>query len=99
MGKLKNIETSICYCEDNGIAFVSSNEKKWISRIIKYKSQYPDEITVLALPEDNGNFIYAKVPQRWLALRPPRKMNLTDEERAKIREQFIKAKSADTGTV
>ena len=98
----RNIETSIGYCEDNGIAFVSSNEKRWISRIIKYKSQYPDEVTIMALPEDNGNFIYAKVPQKWLALRPPRKVNLTDEQRAIRREQFMihrKAKSADTETV
>ena len=99
MGKLKNIETSIGYCEDDGIAFVSSNERKWISKIIKYKSRYQDEVTILALPEDNGGFIYAKIPQKWVALRPPRKINLTDEQRAIRREQFMirrKAKSADT---
>ena len=46
--------------------YMSSDERKWIGRIRR---------------ENNDGCIYAELPKEWLQVRPPKKMNYTDEQR------------------
>lgn len=82
------MDTCINYCEDNGWAYMSSDERRWINRIRSLAKQYPDECLILKQPEDNGGFIYSKFPQQWARVNPPRRVNMTDEQRDKCRERL-----------
>ena len=77
------IETCIEYCEP-GWAYFTSNEQRWINRMRKLAASHPDECIILQQPEDNGGFIYAKFPQKWARVNPPRQVVMTDEKRANL---------------
>lgn len=91
------IETCFNYCEDDGIAYMSSNERKWINKLRKYASERPSECTILEQPETNHGFIYAKVPQSWLYVRPPVKRELTEEQRLAGAERLRKLRESKQG--
>lgn len=65
------METCFNYC-DKEVAFFSSDERRWISKIRKLKEKYPDEITILAEPETNDGCIYVRLPSSWLKVQPKR---------------------------
>ena len=67
---------------DREHGFFSSDERRWINRIHKLKEKYPDEVTVIAEPEDNGGCIYAKLPCEWMRIGPISRRQYTDEEKA-----------------
>lgn len=73
------METCFNYCGEKG--YMSSDERKWIGRIRRLKEQHPDEVRIITEPEDNDGYIYAELPKEWLQVRPPKKMNYTDEQR------------------
>ena len=77
------METCINYCS-NECAYVSSDERHWISVVRKLKEKYPEEVRVIAEPEKNDGCIYATVPIKWVRITPPKKMNLTDEQKAEL---------------
>lgn len=83
----RDIETCINYCEVDK-AFVSSNERRWITKVLKLAQEHPDEVTILKKPEDNNGVIYARFPAKWARISPPKKMHMTDERRAKLAENF-----------
>ena len=84
----KDIETVFNYCEkDRG--FFSSNEGKWIRHITKLAEEYPDEVRVIARPENNDGTIYVELPTSWLKIQPKRKVVLTDEQRDFLRERML----------
>lgn len=74
------METSVTYTDDT--AYLSSDEKKTINKIKKLMTSYPEDVQVIAFPEDNGGCIYCKIPAKWVKIQPPKKMDLSDEERA-----------------
>lgn len=71
---------------------MSSDERKWINNIRKLAEANPEQVVILKQPEENGGAIYAKFPQKWIKVRPPRKVDLTDEQRAIIAARFADAK-------
>ena len=81
------METCINYCEP-GYAYMSSDERKWINAIRKLAEQKPDECIIIKQPEQNGGFIYAKYPQKWVRVRPPKEMVMTDEKREILRKNL-----------
>lgn len=90
MAAQSEIETCFNYCDSE--AFFSSNERKWVNNIRKLATQYPNECVILQQPETNGGFIYAKVPTSWLRVRPPRKVEMTEERRIAAAERLQKAR-------
>lgn len=91
--KVTEIETCFNYCDpDKG--FFSSDERKWITRIRKLKEQYPDDIKVIAEPETNDGCIYVKLPPTWLKVIPPKKRDLTEDQKNELRERMKKAQLA-----
>lgn len=84
---------------DREYGFFSSDERRWHTRIHRLKEQFPDEVTILAEPEENDGCIYAKVPYDWLKIGPKRRVNLTDEEKAILAEKLRshQKSSSDSG--
>ena len=80
------METCFNYCGDKG--YMSSDERKWIGRIRRLKEQHPEEVRIIAEPENNDGCIYAELPKEWLQVRPPKKMNYTDEQRQILSERM-----------
>jgi len=68
------METCFNYC-DKDVAFFSSDERRWITKIRKLKEKHPDEITILAEPETNDGCIYCKLPTSWLKVAPKKRVS------------------------
>ena len=85
------METCINYCEP-GYAYISSDERKWINHIRRLAVENPGVVIIMKEPEDNDGTIYAKFPQKWIKVRPPKKMDMTDEQRAALAARFAKAR-------
>ena len=81
------METCINYCTTD-CAYVSSDERHWINRVRKLAQENPEQVQVLAEPENNDGCIYAKVPVKWVRIMPPKKCNLTDEQRKELSERM-----------
>ena len=87
------METCINWCEPVW-AYVSSDERKWVNRVMKLAEEKPGECVVLKRPEDNDGMVYAKVPQSWVRIRPPVKRELTEEQREALVERVKRAQAA-----
>lgn len=85
------METCIEYCEP-GWAWMSTDERRWINKLRKLAHDRPEECIILKQPEENGGFIYAKFPQKWVRVNPPKVVNLTDEQKAARAEALLKAR-------
>ena len=88
------METCIEYCEP-GWAWMSTDERRWINKLRKLAKERPDECVILKQPEDNGGFIYAKFPQKWVRVNPPKVVNLTDEQKAARAAALLAARKKD----
>ena len=84
---MRQIETAVCY-DERKIAFFSSDERRWITKIRKLAERYPDECQITVQPEGNDGCINAKFPASWFRVAPPRKMNMTDEQKAAMAERL-----------
>lgn len=84
----KHIETCFNYCSlDAG--YFSSDEQRWINRVRKLKEQFPDQVTILAEPDDNDGCIYAKMPVKFLKLQgPSNRKPMTEEQKELARQQL-----------
>lgn len=80
------METCINYCNDKK-AFVSSDERRWINRVRKLNEEYPEEVRIIRQPEKNDGCIYATVPIKWVRVNPPKKVNLTEEQKDELRKR------------
>lgn len=76
-------------CEYTDETMVVSTDERWlINRILRFKEQRPDDITIIRLPENNDGCLYCKMPASWLKISPPAKRNLTDEQRKEIGQRL-----------
>lgn len=76
-------------CEYTDETMVVSTDERWlINRILRFKEQRPDDITIIRLPENNDGCLYCKMPANWLKISPPAKRNLTDEQRKEIGQRL-----------
>ena len=83
------METCFNYIDkDHG--FFSSDERKWIGKVRRLKEKYPDEVRIIRQPEENDGCIYCELPSSWLMVRPPRKLDLTDEQREASRVRMMR---------
>lgn len=69
---------------------VSTDERTWKNRLAKLAEQNPAEVECVAVNRD-GSVMY-HVPSRWVKLSPPRKVNMTDEQRAALAERLKSAR-------
>ena len=80
-------ETDIEYIVGEPTLTVYTAEHKHIRRIKQYASDYPNDVIIVH--ENNDGSIVAKMPATWLRMpKPPKKMNLTDEQRRAAAERL-----------
>lgn len=84
------METSFSYSGEK--AYFSSDERKWISKIRKLAEKYPDEVRIIAQPETNDGCIYVQLPAKWMKVQPPIKRELTEEQKAEMRDRLANAR-------
>ena len=88
MANKEEIDTYAGYTSRDAL-FFSSTEKVWHNKIRKLAEQYPNDITIIKLPEDNDGCIYAKMPVKWLKLIPKKEgRKLSEEQRAAATERL-----------
>ena len=81
------METCFNYT-DREIAYFSSDERRFINKVRRLKEQYPDQVRIIAEPEENDGCIYAEMPTEWFTIRVPKKINLTDEQKQILSERL-----------
>ena len=82
-------ETSIEYLTCNDHAPLYSSEAKWMRKIKQLKSDYPDSVQIM---NETSESMVVHIPKSWLKVTPPRKMTLTDEQRAAAADRMTKAR-------
>lgn len=87
----KDIETCFNYCAREA-GYFSSNEQRWITRILKLKDQYPELVTIIKMPEENDGVIYAKMPVTFLRLQGPAKFSEETIQASRARLAEIRSK-------
>lgn len=81
-------ETAWDWYSDGQTATMCSNEAVWIRKLTALAEQYPDDVIIEKMPEDNGGVILVKLPKKWFKIKPPTKRTLTDEQREKLVERM-----------
>lgn len=84
------METSCTYTDEN--MYMSTDERKMINRILRFKAQKPDDVKIIKMPEENDGCLYCILPAKWLKITPPAKRELTDEQRAEMAERLRNAR-------
>lgn len=83
------METSVTYTSDK--AFLSTDERWLISRINKHADANPGCVKFIKMPQDNDGCLYCEIPSKWIRITPPKKIELTDEQRAERAERMRSA--------
>ena len=86
------METCINYT-DKEKAWVSSDERRWITKIRKLAEQKPDDVTIIRQPEENDGCIYATLPVCWVEIRAKTRRELSDEERLVLADRLAKMRA------
>lgn len=87
-------ETSIEYLSCNDYATLYSSETKWMRKIKQLQSDYPDSVQIM---NETSESMVVHIPKSWFKVTPPRKMTLTDEQRAAAAERMTKARQNKKG--
>lgn len=87
-------ETAVGYLDVDNYASFDSSERKWINKILRLKEKYPEEVEIIKMPEDNCGSIAAHIPKSWMKISPPKKVNLTDEQKAAMAERMRQSRKS-----
>lgn len=87
---------------ENAIEWLDSRDKATVTlhggrlknRVLRLAEEYPDEVEIRREPDDNGGFLVAKIPAKWVKITPPRRLELTDEKKEELRERIKVAQNA-----
>lgn len=72
-------ETSFNYVDVDDIASFTTYEKRWISKIKRWKEEYPNKVRIVAENEDGTMCVH--LPKQWFKVSPPKKVSDTQRER------------------
>lgn len=86
----EEMETIVNFNEETGYATVFTYNRKLISDLSKIASTR-DDVKILKQTEDGS--VSFECPKSWVKVKPPKTMNLTDEERQKRAERMRAAKA------
>lgn len=81
-------ENVIEFFRNAPIATVTFSQGRYVHKIKEYAKVHPDECQITAQNDDGS--IVAHIPTSWIKIRPPRVMELTEEEKEIRRERFVK---------
>lgn len=74
-------ETAMDHVSGEDFVTYCSSEKKWINRFKRDAEKYPEQVMIKHINDDGSMIV--QYPYTWCPMpRPPRKINLTEEQRA-----------------
>lgn len=81
---------------ENAIEWLDTKQKATVTlhggrlknRVMRLADEYPDEVEIRREPDENGGFLVAKIPAKWVKITPPRRLELTDERKEELRERL-----------
>ena len=78
-------------CEyTDSVMWVSTDERRMITRMMKLIAEHPDETEIIKRPKENDGCLYCKVPSTWLKIAPPVKREMSDEQKAAASQRMQK---------
>jgi hypothetical protein len=86
------METCFSYTDKN-VAFFSTDERRHITRILKLKEKYPNEIEIIKYPAENDGCLYCKLPPRAMKIQIT-KVEMTEEEKQALRDRLAAARNS-----
>ena len=90
-------ETGLNFTSDENCATFFSSERKWINKLLNLSSQYPDDVKIIYYPEDNHGMLVAHMPKTYFKISPPRKREMTDEQREAAALRLASARAKRKG--
>ncbi len=71
---------------------ISTDERTWKNRLVKLAEQNPAEVECVAVNRDGSVMFH--VPASWVKVRPPRKVNMTDDQQSALAERLKLARES-----
>lgn len=81
------METACGYLDDK-VMWVSTDERRMITHLLKLAEKHPEEVKIVARPDENDGCLYLKCPASYLKINPPVRQNLSDEQRVARSERL-----------
>ena len=73
-------ECAANFCRGDRVASVTAaSGMKWNNAVRRLAEEYPNEVQIIAVNNDGS--IFAHVPSAWVKIQPPRKTNMTEEQK------------------
>ena len=88
------METCFEYLTNNDWGTFSTDEAKWVRRIKALQQDYPDQVEITAVNKDGS--IVAHLPKSWFKVAPPRKRDMSEEQRTALAERMRSIRSNKT---
>lgn len=88
-------ETVVEYVKGDHTITVSSTDKAWINKILKLCAENPEETRIVAQNPDGS--VCAKLPKKYLKLSKPRKVTLSEEQKAAAAERLCASRKRASG--
>lgn len=86
-----------CEYTDKERMYLSTDERRLITRILRFYEKNPDDVTIIKRPEENDGCLYCIVPPAWLKVTPPVKREMTEEQRQAMMERMANMRDKRTG--
>ena len=74
-------ENAVEWLDNRQKATVTLHGGRLKNRVLRLAEEYPDEVEIRREPDENGGFLVAKIPAKWVKITPPRRLELTDEQK------------------
>lgn len=84
-------ETTIDHIAGDETCGISTGEYSTKLKLSRLAAEYPDKVKCVAMNQDNS--VYFKVPWKWIKVKPPRKVTLSDEQKVEIAERLRAART------
>lgn len=86
----ESTENVIEFWRGAGTALVTFSQGRYISQVKALAERFPEDVKILKLPEDNHGYLLARLPVRYIKIRPP--VQMSQEQRdalaKRARENF-----------
>ena len=88
---MSEVETTINYLQEDKTMTIFTAQRKWLNKLTKYADD-PNSGVKIIYENDDGSKIF-EVPIHWLKISPPRKSNMTEEQKLKAAERLKKVRN------
>lgn len=86
-------ENMVEFLDSDKEATVTLHDMRLKNRVMRLAEEYPDEVTIKAMPEKNHGYLVAHVPKKWVKINPPIKIELSEEQRQERRERMLRIRN------